>query len=276
MKLLIVDGSHLLFRAWFGSYTMRKNGKENACVSLYLNMVDKALRAVEPDQVVFIFDCSEPNFRHQLLPTYKANRPKRDEGMKVEESIIHELLVARGFCVLRVPGIEGDDLAGTIAVQHASVDKNSVVVYTGDKDYYQLVNDERQIALLNPSDQIVNESAVVEKTGVIPTKIVLYLALMGDAADNIIGVKGVGTVTAAKAVKNADNIEQAYDALGLPVKTDGIIERLKLNVKLTTICTNLPLNDLDFSIKPADAALQSLYGKYKIYNRWDFNTPPAI
>lgn len=280
-KLLIVDGSHMLFRAWFGSYMMRNNGKVNASVSLYLNMLDKVLSIIEPDQTVIVFDCAGTNFRHVLLPTYKANRPKRDDLMVKEEKIIHELLIARGFHLLMVPGIEGDDLAGTIAVQFAKQSEDhEVVIHTEDKDYFQLVNDQLKISIFSGKHGHIDEQQVLAKTKVRVKDIPLYLALMGDSADNILGIKNIGPVTAAQWVNKQLSLEELAKGIqkdSTELSSDeAMLTRIKLNVQLTTIQTDLELASLDFKPKKIDENLQALYGKYKIFNRWDHITPPAL
>ncbi|MCC7101178.1 MAG: DNA polymerase I, partial [Rubrivivax sp.] len=197
--MLLVDGSSYLYRAYHAMPDLRSpDGFPTGAIHGMVAMM-KALRLQHPArQVVCVFDASGPTFRDDWYPEYKANRSPMPDALREQIEPIREVVRLLGWTVLVVPGIEADDAIGTLA-RAAQEQGQEVLISTGDKDLAQLVSP--QVTLVNtmarPPERL-DEAGVLAKFGVPPTRIVDYLALMGDAVDNVPGVDKVGPKTAAK------------------------------------------------------------------------------
>jgi len=182
--------------------------------------------------VAVVFDAKGKTFRNDMYSEYKANRPPMDDRLRAQIAPIHEMVKAMGMPLLVVPGVEADDVIGTLAVQ-ATKAKRPTVVSTGDKDMAQLVT--KYVSLVNTmTDTAMDEAGVEEKFGVRPDQIIDYLALMGDTADNIPGVPKVGPKTAAKWLGIYDTLD------GLIAKADEI--KGKVGESLRDSLEQLPLS----------------------------------
>ncbi len=256
--LVLVDGSSYLHRAFHAlpSLTNTK-GEPTGAIYGVVNMLQKTLDDYSPIYIAVVFDAKGKNFRHELYPEYKANRPPMDEELRKQIEPIYEIIKAMGIELVTVEGVEADDVIGTIAKAAASKDLK-IIISTGDKDLAQLVN--QDITLVNTmSNSVLDEAGVVAKFGVKPDQIIDYLTLVGDSSDNISGVSGVGPKTAVKWLQeygSLDNIIKHQDEIGGKVgknlKDD--VARLPLVRELVTIRDNLKL-DLsvpDFLIKNQD------------------------
>lgn len=195
--LLLVDGSSYLYRAFYAmTHLSSPSGVPTNAVYGVLNML-RRLRAQQPhDFCACVFDAKGKNFRHQLFPEYKATRPPMPDDLRPQAEMLPELVELLGWKVLKIDGVEADDVIGTLAVGAARQGLN-VVISTGDKDMAQLVGP--QISLVDTmKNEILDEAGVLEKFGVRPAQIRDYLALVGDKVDNVPGVEKCGPKTAVK------------------------------------------------------------------------------
>lgn len=195
--LLLVDGSSYLYRAYHAMPDLRgPQGEPTGAMHGVLNMLKK-LRADYPaDYSACVFDAKGKTFRDDWYPAYKAHRPPMPDDLQAQIEPLHQLVAAAGWNILEVPGVEADDVIGTLARQATEAGARCIIS-TGDKDLAQLVN--AQVTLVNTmSNEVLDEAGVLAKFGVPPARIVDYLALVGDAVDNVPGVAKCGPKTAVK------------------------------------------------------------------------------
>src|SRR6218665_277451 len=197
--LLLVDGSSFLYRAYHALPDLRgPEGQPTGAVHGLVAMMKKLRDDIGAAHAACIFDAKGPTFRYEWYPEYKAQRPPMPEDLRAQIDPIHEVVKLLGWPVLVVPGVEADDVIGTLARVGAG-SGHQVVVATGDKDLAQLVTpDVSLINTMNKPPERLDEAAVLAKFGVPPDRIIDYLTLMGDTVDNVPGVEKVGPKTAAK------------------------------------------------------------------------------
>jgi DNA polymerase-1 len=207
-KLLLIDGSSYLYRAFHALPPLTNSrGEPTGAVLGVLNMLNKLMKEESPDRVAVVFDASGRTFRDELFDQYKAHRAPMPDELRAQVTPLLETVSAMGLPVLRIAGVEADDVIGTLATQGAAAGYE-VLISTGDKDMAQLVGP--LISLVNTmSNTRLDRTGVKAKFDVYPEQIVDYLALVGDSSDNIPGVTGVGPKTAAKWL----NQYQTLDAL---------------------------------------------------------------
>jgi DNA polymerase-1 len=195
--LVLVDGSSYLYRAFHALPPLTNSqGEPTGAVLGVLNMLQKLLKEQDPPLIGVVFDAPGKTFRDELFAEYKAHRPPMPDDLRAQVDPLITAVEALGLPLLRVPGVEADDVIGTLA-RRASQDGLRVVISTGDKDMAQLVDD--RITLVNTmTDSSLDRAGVKIKFDVYPEQIVDYLALVGDTSDNIPGVPKVGPKTAAK------------------------------------------------------------------------------
>jgi len=195
--LVLVDGSSYLYRAFHALPPLTNSrGEPTGAVLGVLNMLAKLLKEQDPPLIGVVFDAPGKTFRDELFAEYKAHRPPMPDDLRAQVDPLITAVEALGLPLLRVPGVEADDVIGTLA-RRAAQDGLQVIISTGDKDMAQLVDD--RIALVNTmTDASLDRAGVKVKFDVYPEQIVDYLALVGDASDNIPGVPKVGPKTAAK------------------------------------------------------------------------------
>lgn len=195
--LLLVDGSSYLYRAFHAMPDLRgPEGQPTGAVRGMVAMLKKLQSDVGAEHAVCVFDASGPTFRDEWYPEYKAQRSPMPPELRAQIEPIHEVVKLLGWPTLTVPGVEADDVIGTLCRVGAG-QGHRVIVSTGDKDLSQLVN--ADVELINTmSGERLDEAGVFEKFGVPPDRIIDYLTLMGDTVDNVPGVTGVGPKTAAK------------------------------------------------------------------------------
>jgi DNA polymerase-1 len=267
--LVLIDGSGYLYRAFHALPPLaNRDGEPTGALFGVFNMLRVTLKE-KPDYVAFVADAPGPTFRDELFAEYKAHRPPMPDDLRAQVEPMLALVAALGFPILRVDGVEADDVIGTLALQ-AAANGVDVIVSTGDKDLAQLVGP--QVTLLNTmTNYRLDPAGVREKFGVRPNQIVDYLALVGDTADNIPGVEKCGPKTAAKwlgeygtldaIVANADKIGGKigeYLRAALP--------QLPLSRQLATIKTDVPLDVKASELKlrdPDTAYLRELYKRYE-------------
>jgi len=196
-KLVLVDGSSYLFRAYHGLPQLSSpTGQPTGAIYGVLNMLRKLIRDEQPDRVAVVFDAKGKTFRNDIYPEYKANRPPMPDDLRVQIEPLHEIIRAQGYPLISIERVEADDVIGTMSCQ-ATEQGYQVLISTGDKDMAQLVNE--NVRLINTmNNHFMDEVAVVDKFQVRADQIIDYLALMGDSSDNIPGVPKVGPKTAAK------------------------------------------------------------------------------
>ena len=203
--VLVLDGNSLTYRAFFGLPTdmVTASGQVTNAVYGFTSMLVTMLKEHRPAGLVVAFDRSEPTFRHEAEPTYKAQRESAPDILRQQLGIVRELLAALGVTVLELSGFEADDLIATAVDRSVDAGFDAIVV-TGDRDSYQLVRDPHVKVLYNRrgvTDYVLyDEAGIVERTGVTPAQYPAYAALRGDPSDNLPGVPGVGEKTAAKLI----------------------------------------------------------------------------
>jgi DNA polymerase-1 len=274
---ILVDGSTYLFRAYHAGLRagLRLNssqGEPTGAIHVVLNMLYSLLDEYEPERIAVVFDAPGKTFRDDLYADYKANRPPMPEDLRPQIEPLLQAVEAIGLPMLRVKGVEADDVIGTLATR-ATAAGLTTLISTSDKDMAQLVNE--SVTLVNTmSHTTMDSNGVFEKFGVMPEQIIDYLALVGDSSDNIPGVPGVGPVTAAKWLaeyKDLDTITRHAEEI--PGKAGenlrSTLDRLPLYKKLTTIVcdVDLPREPADLLYGEPDAErLRKLYKRLELKN----------
>lgn len=267
-KLILIDGSSYLYRA-FHALPQLSNAAGEPTGALFgvVNMLRATLKE-GPTYAAFVMDASGPTFRDALYPEYKANREAMPDDLRAQIEPMMAIVEALGFPILRVPGVEADDVIGTLATR-AAAEGIEVEVSTSDKDFAQLVRP--GITLVNTmSGSRLDDAGVVEKFGVRPDQIIDYLALMGDTVDNIPGVDKCGPKTAAKWLGEFGTLDGVIGAAPSMAGKIGenlraALPRLPLNRQLTTILTAVELDrgPTELKLRPRDIeALKQLYARY--------------
>ncbi|MFW1473419.1 DNA polymerase I [Vibrio parahaemolyticus] len=210
--LILIDGSSYLYRAFHAYPGTMSNGEipTNAVYGV-VNMLRSMMRQFASERIAVVFDAKGKTFRDEMYSEYKANRPPMPDDLRCQIEPLHNVIRAMGLPLICVPGVEADDVIGTLAYQ-ASQQGMPVLISTGDKDMAQLVDD--NITLINTMTNVVmDREGVVEKFGIPPELIIDYLALMGDKVDNIPGVPGVGDKTATALLQGIGGLTKLYENL---------------------------------------------------------------
>ncbi len=278
-RLVLIDGSSYLYRA-FHALPPLTNADDEPTGALFgvVNMLRATLKE-NPDYVAFVLDAPGKTFRDDLDPEYKANRPPMPDDLRPQVQPMCDIVHALGIDIIRIDGVEADDVIGTLAVQAADAGID-VTISTSDKDFAQLVRsahdgngDSRAgIALVNTmsGSRLDNDEAVIEKYGVRADQIIDYLALMGDKVDNIPGVDKCGPKTAAKWLAEYDSLD---GVIGNADKIKGKIgenlratlDRLPLNRTLTTIKLDVDVGREPTELLLRDQHVNDLRGLYARY-----------
>ncbi|MDO5355963.1 MAG: DNA polymerase I [Conchiformibius sp.] len=246
--LLLVDGSSYLYRAFYAmTHLSAPDGTPTNAVYGVLNMLRRARADIPHDYCACIFDAKGKNFRHELYEDYKATRPPMPDDLRPQADMLPELVELMGWTVLKVAGVEADDVLGTLARQ-AEARGWQTVISTGDKDMAQLVNE--RITLVNTmSDETLDRDGVTAKFGVPPENIVDYLSLIGDKVDNVPGVDKCGPKTAVKWLQQYGSLENVM-AHAAEIKgkvgenLQAALSALPLSQQLITIKTDVALQDV--------------------------------
>ncbi|MGL5781553.1 MAG: DNA polymerase I [Plesiomonas shigelloides] len=277
--LILVDGSSYLYRA-FHAFPPLTNAGGEPTGAMYgvLNMLKSLLNQFAPTEMAVVFDAKGKTFRDEMFAEYKAHRPPMPDELRSQIEPLHQMIRALGLPLLVVPGVEADDVIGTLAKQ-AAANGRDVLISTGDKDMAQLVSD--KITLINTmNNTVLGPQEVREKYGVGPELIIDFLALMGDSSDNIPGVPGVGEKTALALLTGIGSLREIYanldavPALGfrgsktLPAKLELHRDNADLSYALATIKTDVELEPIPLTRQSADTdTLISLFGRYE-FKRW--------
>lgn len=251
-KFYLLDAYALIYRAYYGlirSPRINSKGQNTSAIFGFLTTLNEVLQKEQPDLLAIGFDPAGHTFRHELFPEYKAQREATPEDIKRAVPIIKDLIKAYRIPILEVPGFEADDVIGTMA-KAAVREGYEVRMITPDKDYAQLV--EPNLLMQRPGHgnapwEILGPQEVCEKYGLqSPLQVIDYLALMGDAADNIPGCPGVGPKTATTLLQQfgscEDIIAHSSELKGaVRKKIEEHVDEIKLSKVLTTIKTDVPL-----------------------------------
>ena len=269
--LVLIDGSSYLYRAFHALPPLTNAaGEPTGALFGVVNMLRATLKA-RPDYAAFVVDAPGPTFRDDLYAPYKANRSAMPDDLRAQIEPLLLIVGALGFPILRVDGVEADDVIGTLA-QRAIGNGIDVTVSTGDKDFAQLVVP--GIVLVNTmTNSRLDEAGVMEKFGVRPEQIVDYLALMGDSVDNIPGVDKCGPKTAAKWLAEHGTLEAVManaDKIGGKIGENlrRALAHLPLSRQLATIKT-----DVELALGPSELVLleRDVEKLGELYRRYEFN-----
>jgi DNA polymerase-1 len=270
-KLILVDGSGYLYRAFHALPPLTNSrGEPTGAVLGVLNMLNKMIKEEAPDRIAVVFDAPGRTFRDDLFDQYKAHRTPMPDDLRAQVQPLHDTVAAMGVPLLRVPGVEADDVIGTLAKQAADAGFK-VLISTGDKDMAQLVGP--NVELLNTmSNTRLDRVGVKAKFDVFPEQIVDYLALVGDTSDNIPGVTSVGPKTAAKWLNQYQNLDalighaaEISGKVGENLRNE--LPMLELSRKLATIDTTLQLEVTPEQLSPGAPdvpRLRELYSRMEL------------
>lgn len=282
--LILVDGSSYLYRAYHAFPPLTNSaGEPTGAMYGVLNMLHSLLLQYQPSYIAVVFDAKEKTFRNELFAEYKSHRPPIPDNLRTQIKPLYKIIKAMGLPLLITPGVEADDVIGTLA-REAGIAGHPVLISTGDKDMAQLVTP--NVTLINTmNNTILRPQGVCDKYGIPPKLIIDFLALMGDASDNIPGVPGVGKKTAKALLQSLGGLDVLYDNLssiatlsfrGAKTMADKLKQNKEiayLSYKLATIKTNVKLEvsyaDLNISA-PDIEVLQKLFKRYE-FKRWLMN-----
>jgi DNA polymerase I len=253
-KLYLIDGMSVVFRAY---HAMQRSGLQSAdgeptfAIYAFVNILTSLLEKEKIERIAVVFDRKEPTFRHEMYPLYKAHRDAFPDDLVPQLTRIKEFLDLAGFPRIELAGYEADDIIGTMTVRATKRDIESICL-TSDKDFYQLVND--KVKLYKPGKPgedfiVVEEAEVIEKFGVTPDKVIDMLALMGDSADNVPGVKGIGPKSAMPLVQEYGSVEGIYENIenitkpAIKKKLENDKEQAFLSKTLVTIKLDVPIEE---------------------------------
>jgi DNA polymerase I len=253
--LFLIDGSNQMYRAYHAIRGLTSpDGRSTNAIYGFVTMLRKLINDHKPECIAAAFDLAGPTFRSEMRDDYKANRAPMPSDLGEQIALVHDACEAMGVQVLTYTGFEADDVIGTLA-RRGAAEGRPVAIVTGDKDFFQLVDDETGIRVFNPRDEGAwyDAAAVKEKFGVSPERVVDVLALMGDSIDNIKGVPGIGEKGARELIsthgsldallENAPSLTQKKYRDALLAHADSARE----SRTLLQIRTDVPLPDVDVS-----------------------------
>ena len=262
VDLVLIDGSSYLYRAFHALPNLTNSaGEPTGALHGVLTMINKLVREQPDAHVAVVFDAPGKTFRDELFSEYKANRPPMPDDLRSQVGPILEAVEAMGLPLLRVEGVEADDVIGTLCKEAAGKDQ-SVLVSTGDKDLAQLMGEDDVFWDFAGKGKIRYDQ-VADVFGVMPEQIADFLALAGDAVDNIKGVPGVGKKTATVLLEHFGSLEEIYDNLDrvhevnvrgaktLGAKLDTHRDDAMLARRLTEIACDAPIEDVEVALQPS-------------------------
>ncbi len=249
-KMLLIDGNNMLFKAYhatsYGYRMTTSNGIPTNAVYGFVMMIEKALTLLEPDVVLVAWDSGKPTFRHQLYDAYKGTRKEVDQELIVQMPMAREYLDAAGIHRYEEDGIEADDIIGTMARSYPDY---QIHILSSDKDLWQLIDPTTDVYVMKKGlseIEVMDEAKLMETKGITPIQIIDLKALMGDASDNIPGVKGVGEKTALKLLAEYHSVDAVYEHIDelkgkLRERLVQDMDNAFLSKRLATIKTDLSL-----------------------------------
>ena len=266
-SLVLIDGSSYLYRAFYALPGLTApSGQPTGAIYGVLTMLHKLIKDERPNMLGIVFDAPGKTFRHELFPEYKANRKSTPEDLIIQIEPLLTAIENLGLPLIRVNGVEADDVIGTLAKEAEQRGMN-ILIATGDKDFTQLVSD--KITLLDTmKNRLTDRSGVIEKFGLPPEQIIDFLTLSGDASDNIPGVPTVGPKTAVKWLQQysslAGVIEHAEEISGkVGEALRETIPRLNLYQQLATIDCSLELDYTLDDLFVGESKDSELYVQFK-------------
>lgn len=276
-KLLLIDGNSMLFRAYYatvyGRMMKTSNGVPTNAVYGFITMINKALSMVEPDAVLVAWDAGKSTFRHETYTEYKGTRKELDQELIVQFPIAREFLDAYGMKRYECEGIEADDIIGSMAKKYPDVE---IHILSSDRDLLQLIDPTTDVYLMKKGItemEVMDEAKLKESMGIVPSQIIDLKALMGDTADNIPGVKGIGEKTALKLLSEYETVDNVYAHIDeikgkLKEKLETDKEKAFLSKYLATIKVDaeIPLPFADMMLKEPGPGeeLHDFFVKYEM------------
>ena len=265
----------MLFRAYYatvyGRMMKTSNGIPTNAIFGFITMFQKALQEIAPDGVMVAWDAGKPTFRHETYAEYKGTRKELDQELIAQFPIAREFLDACGICRYEQEGIEADDIIGSFAKAHPEV---HTTILTSDRDLLQLIDDSTDVLLMKKGIsemQRMDRQALFDTYGLAPEQIIDLKALMGDSADNIPGVKGIGEKTALKLLSCYHSVDSVYEHLDeikgkLREKLEDGRESAKMSKYLATIRTDaqIPFTLEDVSFQNLDPQVYTFFQKYEM------------
>jgi DNA polymerase-1 len=276
---VLIDGSALAYRAHFAlirNPLINSRGENTSAVYAFTGALQRILDQIKPSHMVCVFDTKAPTFRHDIYPEYKSTRAKMPPELADALPWIKDVLKGFNIVCLEREGYEADDIIGTMAIK-ASQSGYKVGILTGDKDFYQLIDN--NVKVINPKTfEWIGPDEVKQQYGVAPDKMIDLLALMGDSSDNVPGIPGVGEKTAVELLNQFGDLKTTLDSADKITKKK-IAESLKKNAelawlsrKLVTIERDVPIDfDINqYTIKKPDAAYL-----VELFKRFEFRSLAA-
>ena len=274
-KLLLIDGNSMLFRAYYatvyGRMMKTSNGVPTNAVYGFITMINKALSMVEPDAVLVAWDAGKSTFRHETYTEYKGTRKELDQELIVQFPIAREFLDAYGMKRYECEGIEADDIIGSMAKKYPDVE---IHILSSDRDLLQLIDPTTDVYLMKKGItemEVMDEAKLKESMGIVPSQIIDLKALMGDTADNIPGVKGIGEKTALKLLSEYETVDNVYAHIDeikgkLKEKLETDKEKAFLSKYLATIKVDaeIPLPFADMMLKEPGEELHDFFVIYEM------------
>ena len=271
--LYLIDGSAYLYRAFFALPDLSTAaGLPTNAVYGFITMLQKIIRERRPDYLAVVFDEKGPTLRHEEFKEYKAHRPPMPDALSQQIPYIHRVVDAFAIPVVKLQGFEADDLIGTLARQ-ASAEGLDVIIVTGDKDMFQLLSP--AVRIFDPvKDKVFTEEDARDRFGVEPARVVEVMGLMGDQADNIPGVKGIGEKTAKKLIAEFGTIENLLARLPevkgekLRALLEAHTEEARQSRWLATIVTDCPVSFDHDRFRLGEARAEELRALYRELEFW--------
>ena len=274
-KLLLLDGNSMLFRAYYATlYTHRmttSNGIPTNAVYGFVMMLNKAIDIIEPDEILVAWDAGKPTFRHKQFSAYKGTRKPLDEELIVQFPIVREYLDAAGIKRNEQEGYEADDIIGSMAKCCKDV---QTTILTSDRDLLQLIDATTHVLLMKKGlseMDLMDEQNLLDTYGITPSQVIEMKGLMGDTADNIPGVQGVGEKTALRLLNQYSTVENVYAHIDevkgkLKEKLEKDKDNAFMSLELATIYTKmeLPFELCDCEFSGIQEAVNGFYEKYEM------------
>lgn len=267
--LLLIDANSLIHRCFHAlpPFTNKADKPTGALYGL-ASILLKILREQKFDFIAGLFDRPEPTFRKEMFDDYKMHRPKAPDELVSQIIEAHRLFESFRIKTFEIPGLEADDLIGTLTEKFKNIPDLRIIIFTGDLDALQLIEDGNKKIVVETfkkgvSETIIyNENAVKERYGIKPSQMIDYKGLVGDASDNIPGVPGIGPKTAALLLNKYGNLDEILEKSGEEKSYKKIFEfqgQALLSRKLATIRRDAPLeidiNELNYSVLPKDGVI---------------------
>lgn len=274
-KLLLLDGNSMLFRAYYATlYTHRmttSNGIPTNAVYGFVMMLNKSIDIIEPDEILVAWDAGKPTFRHKQFSAYKGTRKPLDEELIVQFPIVREYLDAAGIKRYEQEGYEADDIIGSMAKCCKDV---QTTILTSDRDLLQLIDATTHVLLMKKGlseMDLMDEQNLLDTYGITPSQVIEMKGLMGDTADNIPGVQGVGEKTALRLLNQYSTVENVYAHIDevkgkLKEKLEKDKDNAFMSLELATIYTKmeLPFELCDCEFSGIQEAVNGFYEKYEM------------